>query len=71
LKPGGVFGLGMIEGETEGYRESSGVGKPRWFSYYTKTELEKTLKRNGFKVDYFEEFTPSSKTYLNFVCSRI
>lgn len=33
LKPGGAFGLGMIEGDTESYRESSGVGLPRLFSF--------------------------------------
>ncbi|MCX6701684.1 MAG: class I SAM-dependent methyltransferase, partial [Candidatus Zambryskibacteria bacterium] len=36
LKLGGIFGLGLIEGETELYRESSGVDKPRWFSFYKK-----------------------------------
>src|SRR3989344_1062674 len=36
LEPNGVFGLGMIAGEGELYRESSGVGKPRWFAFYTK-----------------------------------
>ena len=41
LKNDGIFGLGMIEGKTEGYRESSGVNMPRWFSFYEKPEIEK------------------------------
>jgi len=34
LKPRGMFALGLIEGDSEAYRESSGVAMPRWFSYY-------------------------------------
>lgn len=67
LKSGGVFGLGLIEGTTEGYRESSGVNMPRWFSYYTKEEIETLLKNYGFEILYFETFKPSSKNYLNFI----
>lgn len=71
LKDDGIFGLGLIEGETEGYRESSGVNKPRWFSFYTKPEVEELLQKNGFKIIYFEEFKPNSKNYLNFIAQKI
>lgn len=67
LKSGGIFGLGLIEGEEEMYRENSGVNQPRWFSYYKKEEIEDLLSRYGFKVTYFEEFKPGSKNYLNFI----
>lgn len=67
LKPNGTFGLGLIEGDEELYRESSGVGKPRWFSFYKKEEVEGLLKTYGFNVVYFEEFMPKSKKYLNFI----
>jgi len=67
LKPGGMLGLGLIEGESELYRESSGVGKPRWFSFYTKDEIEKFLARYNFRVEHFETFTPGTKNYLNFI----
>lgn len=70
LKPGGTFGLGMIEGDWEGYRESSGVGLPRWFAFYVKPELERLLRSTGFDIVYFEEFQPKSKKYLNFVAIR-
>ncbi|MDO8435470.1 MAG: class I SAM-dependent methyltransferase [bacterium] len=69
LKAGGIFGLGMIEGATEEYRESSGVDMPRWFSFYTKQEIKELLKRCGFEVVYFEEFTPKSKNYLNLIAA--
>ena len=71
LKVGGIFGLGMIEGDKEEYRESSGVGKPRLFSFYKKEELESILASAGFKIIYFEQFQPKSKNYLNFICRKI
>ena len=70
LKKGGVLGLGLIEGETEEYKESSGVNLPRLFSFYTKEEIEKILMKHGFDVIYFEEYKPRSKTYLNFICLK-
>ena len=70
LKPNGTFGLGLIEGKGELYRESSGVGSPRWFSFYTKEEVESLLWQNGFKIVYFEEFKPNTKNYLNFITKK-
>ncbi len=71
MKMGGVFGIGLIEGETELYRESSGVGKPRWFSFYKKEEIEKLLQQYGFETSYFEEFKVGTKNYLNFIARKI
>lgn len=70
LKEGGVFGLGLIEGNTEEYRESPGVNMPRWFSFYETEEIEQMLSRHGFKVIYFEQFKPRSKNYLNFIAKK-
>jgi ubiquinone/menaquinone biosynthesis C-methylase UbiE len=70
LKPGGVFGLGMIEGEGEYYRESSGVTMPRLFAYYSREELEELLRTHHFTIDYVETFQPRSKTYLTYICTR-
>lgn len=70
LTPSGILGLGMIEGDTELYRESSGMAAERWFSYYRKEELEELLGRHGFDVLYFETFTPSTKRYLNFIARK-
>jgi ubiquinone/menaquinone biosynthesis C-methylase UbiE len=71
LKNGGIFGLGLIEGNVEEYRESSGVEKPRLFSFYTKNEAENLLNKNGFEVFYFEEFKHKTKKYLNFICRKV
>ncbi len=71
LKVGGTFGLGLIEGDGELYRESSGVNLPRWFSFYKKQEVEDLLKKHGFEIIYFEEFKPGSKNYLNFIAKKV
>ncbi len=71
LKPNGIFALGLIEGQGEMYRESSHVNQPRWFSYYTKEEIETLLKERGFTSIYFEQFKPRSRNYLNFVSQKI
>lgn len=71
LQPGGIFALGMIEGESEGYRESSGVKQLRWFSFYSKEELEKLLSNYGFEIISFVGFKPRTKNYLNFVARKI
>ncbi len=70
LKSGGVFALGMIEGEFDDYRSTSGVGAPRWFGFYTKAEMEEVLKRNGFETIHFAEYKPGTKNYLNFIAKK-
>jgi len=71
LKTNGTLGLGMIEGNVEEYRLSTGVDLPRWFSFYTKEQLEKALASHGFEVVHFEQFKPRSKIYLNFIAKKI
>ncbi len=71
LKEEGIFALGLIEGESEEYRESSGVNMPRWFSFYLKEELEHILKNQGFKILFFEKIKPRTKSYLHFIVQKI
>lgn len=70
LTPGGIFALGLIEGDTESYKESSGVNLPRWFSYYQKDEITALAEAHGFAEVYFESFFPRSKNYLNFIFKK-
>lgn len=70
LKDGGILGLGLIEGTTELYRESSGVNRPRWFSFYQKEEIGNLLKKHDFRMIYFEKFKVKTKTYLNFISKK-
>jgi SAM-dependent methyltransferase len=71
LKPSGIFALGLIEGDTEEYRESSGVAMPRWFSFYQKDEVVDFCKQCGFELVYFETFKPRTKNYLNFIFRKV
>lgn len=71
LKNGGVFALGMGEGVFDGYRASSGIESQRWFSFYTKIELEMLLKKYGFETAHFMEYRPNTKNYLNFIAVKV
>ena len=70
LKNGGMFALGMIEGDTEEYRNNMDEGMPRLFSYYQKEELENIVCAQGFELVYFETFKPNSRNYLNFLFKK-
>lgn len=67
LRTNGIFGLGMIEGDNEGYRESAGVNKPRWFSYYSEDAIRMLLEKHGFEILYFSKFQVRTRNYLNFI----
>lgn len=71
LNEGGILGLGLIEGEGELYRQSSGMSLPRLFSYYSKEEIEILVQGYGFELVYFEAFKPGSKEYLNFIFRKL
>ena len=70
LNDNGIFGLSLIEGEGEGYRDSTYVKKPRWFSFYKKEEIEIILKTLEFEIIYFEKIETDSKNYLNFISRK-
>ncbi|KKW47999.1 MAG: hypothetical protein UY99_C0018G0015 [Parcubacteria group bacterium GW2011_GWA1_59_11] len=70
LKEKGALGLGLIAGEGELYRESSGFNIPRWFSFYTEEEAERLIVEHGFQVTSFDSFRPASKEYLNFLAEK-
>lgn len=67
VKANGVFGLGLIEGEGEEYKQSAKVPLPRFFGYYQKDEIEKILHDINFDVVYFEQFKPGKHNYLNII----
>lgn len=70
LKPNGIFAIGNHEGDFEGYKESSGVSLPRWFSYYQKNELVNIITKHGFSLIHSETFQPGTKTYLNLIFKK-
>jgi ubiquinone/menaquinone biosynthesis C-methylase UbiE len=71
LKPGGSLALGMIEGNGETYRVSSGVPLPRLFAFYRPAELEKLLAASGLVLKAQSTFEPGGKyTYLNLIAAK-
>ncbi|MCX6713137.1 MAG: class I SAM-dependent methyltransferase [Candidatus Vogelbacteria bacterium] len=71
LRGKGILALGMIEGEGETYRQSSGVPLPRLFAYYQPAELERFLADAGFTVLSQSRFSPGGKyTYLNILAQK-
>lgn len=70
LKPNGVLGLGLIEGNTEGRKEGDNMKPARYFAYYQKDEIEHLLKEAGFIRFYFEAFQPRTRNYLNFLARK-
>lgn len=71
LKPGGIFGLGLIEGDGEEYRDTKHDGNPRWFSYYGVEEARDLLERNGFGLMYTQRTTPRTRTFLHFLARGV
>lgn len=68
LKKEGVLYLGMGEGKGEGFKKSSHYpGCERYFSFYTKEELEKELQPY-FEIFHFSRTTPEeNKSFINFI----
>lgn len=71
LNEGGILGLGLIDGEGESHRENLGVGMSRWFSYYSRQEIEALAREHGFGLMYFESFHPGPRRYLNFIFRKM
>lgn len=71
LKPDGIFALGLIEGEGEGYKEGSEVELARWFSYYQKEEVVDLCREQGFEFVCFDTYKPGSRNYLNFIFRKV
>jgi ubiquinone/menaquinone biosynthesis C-methylase UbiE len=71
LKPSGIFALGLIEGNTEEYRESAGAGMLRWFSLYQKDEIVKICEDNNFELVWSEELNLHTKKYLHFIFRKV
>lgn len=71
LQNNGVLAVGLIEGDNEGYYESSGMKIPRWFSFYAEPEIRSILNSQGFEIVYSEKFKPKSKVYLNFIAKNL
>ncbi|QQG50081.1 MAG: class I SAM-dependent methyltransferase [Candidatus Berkelbacteria bacterium] len=67
VKTTGVFALGMIEGDGEGYVSSEKITLPRYFAYYQQKELEEIIKKADFRITHQVVFEPNKRRYLNYI----
>lgn len=70
LKKGGTLGLGLIEGSGEGQIIDPDTKLPRYFAYYSASEVIHHLKISGLTPFYFENFKPGKRNYLNFLARK-
>ncbi|MEN9912827.1 MAG: hypothetical protein RLY66_235 [Candidatus Parcubacteria bacterium] len=71
IKGGGFLVVGMIEGEGERYKKSSGVTSDRYFAYYMRDEIETRFKEAGFEIVFFDHFPTRHNRYLNYLLKKI
>lgn len=71
LEEEGILGLGLIEGSGEGRVADPDTELPRYFAYYSISEIIYHLKAAGLKPFYFERFQPKKRNYLNFLAKKI
>ena len=70
LKEDGIFYIGMKEGDFEGYKTYAHTDElERFFSLYTKEELEKILKKK-FKIINYSKVSIDNNHYINFLCKK-
>ncbi len=70
IKPEGFLGLGLIEGDTEEYRESEKIPLPRFFRYYQQKEVEDILGELGFQIVYTQKIRPGKRNYLHIIAKN-
>lgn len=66
LKPGGVFAIGVIEGDSTGMVERKSMpGVSRYFKNYSSQELRALIEPTGFTFLYENTYQPHNSVYLN------
>ncbi len=66
LKQGGIFAIGVIEGDSAGMVERKTMpGTSRYFKNYSSEELRELIEPLGFKFLQEERYQPYNSVYLN------
>ncbi|HSX31519.1 MAG TPA: class I SAM-dependent methyltransferase [Candidatus Saccharimonadales bacterium] len=66
LKPGGIFAIGVIEGQGAIMKERSTMpGAQRYFKNYSEQELRELIEPLGFTFLYQDDYRPLTSRYLN------
>lgn len=74
LKTKGSFYLGLKQGKGEEYKTNSGQGNlngaKRFFSYYSKEEVENILLNSGFSLQGYLEDTNRENIWMGFFSTK-
>lgn len=70
-KTGGIFGLGLLEGDGEEYRDIKEDGNPRWFNYYQLVDVQVLLARSGYSLMQSSRITPGPMPHLHFLARAV
>lgn len=72
LVPSGVFFVGMIEGDFDGYKERPTMpGVKRYFRYYQEEDLKSMLLSLGFKFKFVGHYVPAGNhTYMSMIFQK-
>jgi len=66
LKHGGIFAIGVIEGQgSETVEQASMPDASRFFQYYSSNELKVMVEDAGFSFVHESRYQPNRKVYLN------
>ncbi len=72
LNDDGIFFIGMKKGEGEKFVENSSKGvlknDIRYYSFFSKDELEKYLRERNFKI---EKYSENNTIWMIFYCSKL
>jgi 2-polyprenyl-3-methyl-5-hydroxy-6-metoxy-1,4-benzoquinol methylase len=65
LAPKGIFFVSFIEGDNEGFEDPTGVGKERFFSKWTESELDQLLNAHFVSLEKLRIYSESMEyTFL-------
>lgn len=68
LKPGGLFVVGAIQGDSAGMTERSTMpGAQRYFKKYKSSDLTELVESIGFKKIREQNYQPHTSSYINLI----
>jgi SAM-dependent methyltransferase len=72
LRKDGVFLIGFIEGEGEGFESRDSMpGSQRYFSYYSGDDLKNVVESVGFRRVYAGEYVPNRRKYIHHIYEKV
>lgn len=71
LAPGGLFFIGLIQGEGNEFRNVAGSDMGRYFEYYSAEKFNRLIMGLPYQPIYGGTFRPKNHTYLNYMIRKV